>query len=249
MIFNQFTVFGLLERHGITKLSECFPKTTRSMLERGLEWLKGTLSDEDSERAFFDKSCPHFVVIDGQNHLVSCLFPAMYEDINDLDDKMAACVMMSANFHLQPATIGKDELADVVVTVVTRGDAKKFALPTCPTELTDVLGDLPDTFVDIEFYQRLGFSPDLADDDTLPVIVLLPKILLVTTEFPHIAGIPMSDTPAIMDVCIDKSTNTLLVEDFEFVWLKAMSLHMGGKWGAFAPLSWFDSGWADRIAR
>jgi hypothetical protein len=193
MIFNQKTVFGLIEKHGINSAQSCFPPSTARMLERCATWMRANRSDRTKSLVLFHDENPQFAFIDHNGKLCSLFFHEIQEDMDDLTKSYLGCVKMSESFHLTPGIFDKNSLTDVVVSIMDRGQAKALKLPTCSTEVRDVLVDLPEDFDEIAFWTSLGFLADEKDPDSLPVIVLLPKILLPTSEFPHAMGVKMSD--------------------------------------------------------
>jgi hypothetical protein len=166
MKFNQKTVFGLIEKHGLTTPPTCFPPTTAKMLERCASWIRTNRSDRTKNSVLFHEDNPQFAFIDHQGKLCSLFFHEIQENMDDLTKSYLGCVKLSDSFHLTPGIFDKDALSDVVVSIMDRGHAKSLKLPTSSTELCNVLAELPDDFDEIAFWTGLGYAADENDTDS-----------------------------------------------------------------------------------
>jgi hypothetical protein len=92
---------------------------------------------------------------------------------------------------------------DSIITIMDCGHAKSLHLHILASELRNVLSDISDDFNKLAFWSDLGFDPQDDDMNTLPVIVLLPKILLPSNKFPYNANTILSNLNTIRNLSED----------------------------------------------
>jgi hypothetical protein len=183
MIFSQKTVFGLIAKHSITSTSQCFPTSNTALLERCVVWFKVFWSVTTRRASLLHEDKNQFFAINPNGKLVLFFLPNEQIHSEDTDIIYLGCVKISNSFHLSPGIINDKNLTDSVVTIMDRGHTKSLHLHISASELRDVLADIPNDFNELTFWSDLGFNPQDGDVNTLPVIILLPKILLPSNEF------------------------------------------------------------------